>query len=221
MTVEQASCGPVRIAWTDAAAAHPEAIAAVARLGASQRARHAGLDPARAARFAAGRLLLVRLLAEFAPIDGVALTSVCEVCGGDHGRPRVVGVPVAVSVSYTGDLVVAAAVSLDAAGAVGVDIERGDAASGPLDVLAPLFAPAPPPDLGGWTLMEAAMKADGRGVRMPMAEIRMGEKSSSVLPDGHALWLPGRAEAVEAALVAGPAGYVLSTAVIPSTAPVR
>lgn len=160
-----------------------------------------------------GRALLARLIHELAPGADAALETRCAVCGGaDHGPPSPASAPVAVSVSYADPLVVAAAVRTEDATAVGVDVEN--ARTGLLDELAPLFAPADPPDIAGWTLIEAALKADGRGIRTAPGEVRLASAAgSTLLPGARLAHVPGRADPLEVARVAGPAGYAVSVCV--------
>lgn len=219
MTVERNTIGPVRLAWAVATPDHGETLA---RFGESQQLRHAAMDPARAARFATGRALLADALSALTPLDGIRLSSTCEQCGGDHGRPRVFGDRFGVSVSYAGDMVIAAAARLDAVTAIGVDIEQVTSSERTALVeLATLFAPQPPPTLREWTLIEAAVKTDGRGLRVPASEVRLGDDSSVVLPGGFAVRMPGRAVPIEAAAAPAPAGFVVSVAVAPAAAPSR
>lgn len=210
--------GPVRIVWREADPA-VTADDALRRLGPSQVHRHQHLDAARRGRFATGRLLLAALIPELISSDGVRLTSVCDQCGGDHGRPRVEGAPFAVSVSYAGDMVAAAAVGLESASAVGIDIElrRGDE-DAPLRELTALFAPWPPPRLREWTQIEAAVKADGRGLRIPPSAVTFGERSTMLLPGGRAVHMADSDDRVEVAAAPGPPGHVLSVAVTPAAA---
>lgn len=210
--IEEVTLGPVRIAWT-VAADDADLLDAVRVLGPSQRIRHDSMDAVRARRFATGRRLLSALV--HGPSAGaVRIESVCERCGGDHGRPRVEGAPFTVSVSYAGDMVVAAAVGLDAASAVGIDIERRTSdVDSPMSELTNLFAPHEPPGLREWTEIEAAVKADGRGLRIPPADVAFGERSS-MLPGGRAVHVPGRRERMEVAPAAGPADHVVSVAVV-------
>lgn len=160
-----------------------------------------------------GRSLLVRLIDELAPGADAALETRCAVCGhADHGPPRPVSAPVVVSVSYADPLVIAAAVRREDACAVGVDVEQ--ARAGALDELAPLFAPAGPPDIASWTLIEAALKADGRGIRVEPSAVRLAAAPTpTLLPDARLAHLPGRADPLEVAPVAGPDGYALSVCV--------
>jgi len=199
-------------------------------LGEQQVRRHASLSGAAAQRFAVGRVLVAQLLAELGSGAGVTLTTTCERCGADHGRPRVEGAPLAVSISYAGRMVAVAAARHADASAVGVDIERepGDGRHARLSSLARAFAPTPAPDTEGWTLLEAALKADGRGLRVALAEIEVapgievatgiegGGAGSGRVPFSRPVRIPGRREPVDAALIDGPAGFVLSAAMIPA-----
>ncbi|MES2865549.1 4'-phosphopantetheinyl transferase family protein [Microbacterium sp. KRD172] len=212
MKIEEAALGPVRIAWTSAVD-DADLLGAVRVLGPSQRIRHDSMDAVRARRFATGRRLLSALV--HGPSAGaVRIESVCDRCGGDHGRPRIEGAPFAVSLSYAGDMVVAAAVGLDAASAVGIDIERRTSdVDSPMRELTHLFAPHEPPGLREWTEIEAAVKADGRGLRVPPADVAFGERSP-MLPGGRVVHVPGRLERMEVAPAPGPPDHIVSVAVV-------
>ncbi len=100
--------------------------------------------------------------------------------------------------------------------AIGVDIEQVASSDGTsLTELAALFAPRPPPTLREWTLIEAAVKADGRGLRVSVSEVRLDE-GHLVLPGGFAVRMPGRTASIEAAPAPGPAGFAVSVAVVPA-----
>lgn len=209
-----AAVGPVRIAWgeVDPAVAAEDTLR---MLGRSQWDRHQNLDAAHRRRFATGRLLLATLVPQLTSDDRIRLTSVCDQCGGDHGRPRVEGAPFAVSISYAGDMVAAAAVALGSASAVGIDIERRTADDGaPMSELMRLFAPRTPPGLREWTEIEAVVKADGRGLRIPPSEVAFGERSAMLLPEGRAVRVPGRHECFEVAPAPGPPDHIVSVAVV-------
>ena len=155
------------IAWCDAVSGPPASADVLRRLGEPQVRRYAALSGEKAQRFLAGRSLLAGLIDELTDAVDLGFTTTCERCGAEHGRPRLERAPVAVSVSYAGSIVaVAAAAPADAAGGGRrhrTRAGRGVRTAG-CDELAPLFAPAPAPDIEGWTLIEAALKADGRGV---------------------------------------------------------
>lgn len=196
----QVRSGPVTVAWADAATATTPARNALEPFGPTQVRRHAALTGTNADRFALGRLMLAELVRELVPGAALTLDSTCNRCGEDHGRPRFTQAPVHVSVSYASNMVAVAAASSSEVSAVGIDIER---AGDPPD-LAPLFAPHAPPNLTEWTQLEAALKADGRGVNVAFAEVRF---------EGHDVWLPGRPAPIRTENINVP-GYVLSSAIL-------
>lgn len=211
--------GPAVLAWVDAAAMPALRRQGMQRLATSQQLRrYAQLRGPEAHRFVVGRWLLARLISELTADGDPGFTTTCVHCGADHGRPRLATAPVAVSLSYAGSTVAAAAVPQAAASAVGIDIEPapGEGGHERLAGLAPLFAPSDPPDIAGWTLLEAAVKADGRGVAVDIARVRIGERGSGRLPGSHAVRIPGRPGTLDGAILAeGPRGFVLSAAVVP------
>lgn len=174
------------------------------------------------------RELLTTLVAELAP-EGVATVTIsrrCSTCGADdHGVPSIPGAPVVVSIAYAGAAVAVAAAPQAEAAAVGVDLERVTAAGrhAPLAELGALFAPGAAPSLEGWTLLEAALKADGRGLRVELADcVIAGASAGASRPRSiseHRISIPGRADPIAAAVLDGPAGFVLSVAAIPPTSP--
>lgn len=223
VSVRRAEFGPVRIAWTDtSAAASAVSSARMAEVfGEQQRRRHAALSGTAAQRFLVGRGLLAILIGELTHGAGIAdlgFTTTCERCGADHGRPRLEGLPIAVSISHAGDMVAVAAASQADAAAIGIDIERvpSGGAHQRLSELAPLFAPAPAPDTEGWTLLEAALKADGRGLRVDVSQVQVGEIGTGRWAQSRAVRIAGRGDPVDAGTVAGPGGFVLSAATIPA-----
>lgn len=166
----------------------------------------AGVRRSPAAR-TAGR----RLLREARDLLGAASGGIrqrCGFCGAEDHGPLVAD-GVVLGVAYAPGLVVAAAASAIRVRALGVDVERD---AGALPSLAALFAPAPPPDAAGWTAIEAAVKADGRGVRVDPA---------SVTVDAGRAWVPGRDRPFEVTAAAAPAGYVISLAIDPAGTPDR
>ncbi|SFR92310.1 4'-phosphopantetheinyl transferase [Microbacterium sp. cf046] len=219
MVAGRAEFGPVRIAWIDAAASAPPPSSVLQRLGEEQVQRHERLHGIEAQRFLAGRWLLVGLIAELTDVPDVGFTTTCERCGAEHGRPRLEKSSVAVSVSYAGSLVAVAAARQADAAAVGVDIEPepNGGAHRPLQDLAALFAPAEPPDTEEWTVIEAALKADGSGLAVDLSEVRVGAVGGGRTPSSRAVRIPQRAESLEAETIPGPAGFVLSVAMAPAT----
>jgi 4'-phosphopantetheinyl transferase len=217
MTAGRARFGSARIAWVDSASSAAPPLRVLERLGTSQIIRHASMRAEEARRFLAGRALLVSLVDELTDIADLGFSTACERCGGDHGGPRLERAPVAVSVSYAGSVVAVAAAVQTEAVSVGVDIERlpADGAARPLRELDRLFSPRPAPDIQGWTLIEAALKADGRGLAVDLADLEVGEEGTGVTSGSRAVRIPGRLDPVDAAVIPGPSGFVLSAAMVP------
>lgn len=107
----------------------------------------------------------------------VAVDRTCDTCGAPHGRPRVGGSGLHVSVAHSGDWV---AVAVTAAGPVGVDVEAIAERSDPdrRELVAVVCAPEeqgfvvdPDDFFAYWTRKEAVLKATGDGLRLPMSEV--------------------------------------------------
>lgn len=198
------------VGWARPSDMHDFSTADLAVMGAGQLARHRGLSDRRASRFLAGRALIRELVVGLGGGPEVLVGSVCRRCGGDHGVPETPGF--VLSVSHADDLV-AVAVSRDEV-ALGVDIESNSAESR-VAQLGPLFAEGAVPDLAGWTRIEAALKADGRGVAVAPGSVslrpvdRAGEASGP--PEWSAI-VPGRVSPLRVATLPGPVGHTLSVA---------
>jgi 4'-phosphopantetheinyl transferase len=163
--------------------------------------------PEHSEAFAIRRGLLRALLAGYAgmPAAAVELDEVCATCGGNHGKPRLVGnASLRFSLSHSSGRVLCA-FARDAE--IGVDIERVDAGrdwagaarlaltgteQARLDLL--------PPGLRArafftiWSRKEALAKATGHGLVLPLTEIE-------VTPAGELLALPEAAGAPDAWLL--------------------
>lgn len=137
-------------------------------------------DPGR--RRDAGRALIRALAAEILPelATAPAIVQRCTVCGGPHGHPLLPGTPLLASVAYADAWVIVAVAHRDDADAIGIDLELEGAAPD----LAALFVPQAPPDLRGWTAIEAALKADGRGLLVPPDQVRIDAQGRAMLPGG-------------------------------------
>lgn len=205
MSDDETTWRDVTVAWARVSQPRDFTVADVAAMGTAQLTRFEQLTGRKAAEFVAGRKLIRDLVRRLRAVDEVRIDSRCTRCGEDHGAPRTHGV--ALSVSHADDLVVVAA-SRDAE-MLGVDLEAV-AAESRMAQLAPMFAPAPAPDLAGWTRIEAAVKADGRGFEIEPSAVRMHPLPS--LPGEWSAALPGRAIRLRVATIAGPDGYVLSIA---------
>ena len=201
------SWGPVRVAW-----------AALASEATDRQALRDG-------RRMLAHALLSTLVGELAPGAPSTVTRRCATCGADdHGVPSTPGAPVAVSIAYAGAAVAVAAAPQAEVAAVGVDLERVTAAGrhAPLAELGVLFAPGAAPSLEGWTLLEAALKADGRGLRVELADCVIREALAAASRDGaveYEVGAPDRADLISAAVLDGLPGFVLSVAAIPPTPP--
>jgi len=140
------------------------------------------------------------LLSELLP--AARLSSRCARCGGEHGRLRVSGVDAAASVSYAEGWAVVA--TLEGDGRVGVDAVSGQASG--------LDRVLPGADARAWARVEAVVKADGRGLDIDPARVRVTAREdgawSATIDDG--LTLHGYD-------VAGPDGVVVAVAVLPAT----
>lgn len=196
------------IAWAQVSDVGATAATELAAMGVRQLARHRQLSGVRAAGFLAGRLLIRELVLRLGGGPAVTLDSACPRCGDDHAAPRTPGFML--SVSHADDLV-AVAVSTGTT-PVGVDIEP-DSAAARVAELAPMFAPGPAPDLAGWTQIEAAVKADGRGLEIdPGTVVVRPEPLGPGSPQVWSVTLPGRPQRLQAATLPGPAGFTLSVA---------
>jgi 4'-phosphopantetheinyl transferase len=113
------------------------------------------------------RLALARLLGQKPVIDRS-----CPDCGAPHGKPRVVGHDVHVSVSHSGARI---AVAITQAAPVGVDVEEiTDISTDELRRM--VVAPHERVAMGFfemWARKEAVLKALGHGLRTPMTSITL------------------------------------------------
>lgn len=125
-------------------------------------------------RFVVGVALLKLAVAHRTgrPASSVHVDRRCHLCGGPHGRPRVLGTDAHVSVSHSGSLV---AVALTNARPVGVDIEhRAVGRVLPLarDVVTASEPLCRPEDLlTYWCRKESVVKATGDGLQVPLPEV--------------------------------------------------
>jgi len=150
-----------------------------------ERERYAGYRrEADKQRFLTGRALIRGVVAAelgIAPGE-VELDSSCFDCGKPHGKPRVVGSTLEVSISHSGDWV---ALAMTDGVPVGIDVEEIRDAE--VDGLAGIcFSPGelttfesiPAADRRGafftyWARKEAVVKATGKGMSVPMSKLTL------------------------------------------------
>lgn len=195
------------IVWARVAELRAFTAVDLAEMGESQRVRLGQLSGARAAAFLAGRALIREVVLRLGGGPRIPLDSRCERCGQDHSVPRTPGFTL--SVSHADGLVaVAASRGTDA---LGIDLESDGAASR-VAQLGPIFAPADPPDLAAWTRIEAAIKADGRGVGIDPATVRLRDAAPNGGAPQWSVVLPGSSSTLHVTTLPGPDGHTLSIA---------
>lgn len=107
-------------------------------------------------------------------VDDVAIDRTCPTCGEPHGRPRVVGHDVHVSIAHSGGFV---GVALCGSAPVGLDVE--EVGRRPYeDLVDDVCAPSERPSVTGpadfyayWTRKESVLKALGVGLEEPMTSL--------------------------------------------------
>lgn len=122
----------------------------------------------------------------------------CPLCGGPHGPVRIDGAPCLAAVCYAADVAFAAVVDARRATALAIDAE-------PEDAVAPVGVLGPDATIRDWVRIEAALKADGRGLRVDPATVVVSEDG-----DGWLATVPGRARPLHGLDLAGPPGILVS-----------
>jgi 4'-phosphopantetheinyl transferase len=146
-----------------------------ALLDATERARaQTYVRAADRARFVLGAALLKLAVGDAIrrPPYGVVVDRTCDQCGEPHGRPRIQGAGIEVSVAHSGSIVV---VAMTPIGPVGVDVEQR---AGPPDeaLVRRVLAPSEPLTVADdfliyWCRKESVLKATGDGLRVPMTDV--------------------------------------------------
>lgn len=140
----------------------------------------------------AGRAVARELVAELAGIaaDTVVIDARCADCGAQHGQPRIVGPArlagrFSVSIAHAGERTIVVA---RAGGPIGVDAERIDSSRDVswltgLTTLPDAHSESAAELLRHWTRVEAVLKADGRGLRVDPALVRVSGDSVARIGD--------------------------------------
>jgi 4'-phosphopantetheinyl transferase len=137
----------------------------------------------------------------------VPIVNPCPRCGGPHGPVVLDGTDLLGSVSYTGDVAVAAVIPAAAAAGFGIDAESANS----WDDTPGREVLGRPADLREWTRVEAALKADGRGLRVEASRVVVAPA-----PAGWRATVPGSAGVMLGWDVPAPAPLVVSAAVVPA-----
>lgn len=138
--------------------------------------------------------------------DSIRLSNECPRCGGAHGPVRVDGAPYTAAVTYASSLAIVA-VAPSSLGQVGVDAEAEVDQNRDRAGLRGILGPGTKPTLREWTRIEAALKADQRGLR-----VDPGSVTVTTGPDGWRAVVPGCSEPIRGWDPAGPPGVVVSVA---------
>jgi 4'-phosphopantetheinyl transferase len=189
--------GTVHIWWADLADSRPDL---AGLLDTTERQRHAAfLRPEDRARFALGCTLVKLSAAAYLDREPaeIALDRGCTTCGRPHGKPRIPGTELEVSVSHSGARI---GVAAHWGAPVGLDVEEvaGWRGGPPLwSVLAPaeaaLLRPLPVSEqpavfLRYWVRKEAVVKMTGDGLLVDLATVVVGTPAE---PAAVQAW-PGR-----------------------------
>ena len=161
------------------------------------------------------RTVAWRLLRDLIDQPGIRITNPCPRCGEDHGPVHIEGAAVTASVSYAADWAVVA-IAPAAAGTVGVDAEpevdaRRDRA-GLTGVLG-----AGPASVRDWVRVEAALKADRRGLLVEPGLVHVTSVSGPADAENAsgAVWhadVPGRPDVIAGWDLVGPPRVLVSAA---------
>jgi 4'-phosphopantetheinyl transferase len=158
------------------------------------------------------RLAVARTLE--VPVAGVAIDRTCATCGEQHGRPRLPGDALHLSVSHSGDWV---AVALTPTAPVGVDVEQvrpiDTAGMAGLVLAAGERADSLADFYRLWARKESVVKATGDGLRAPLAQVVLA-------PDGRVTGYPDRPDLTATTVDLAPrAGYAAALTVLAPSRP--
>ena len=210
MSFSNVVVGPALVAWTggldDADLART-----YASLDGTELARATQLGSQQRRRFLTGRTLLRNLASELFPEAGQAFgvaSVACPRCGRAHAGVELRGLPARASLAYADDeLAVAAIASSGRVANLGVDAEREAMDEVRTRDLESRIGRSSEPASRRWTRIEALLKADGRGLHVDPARVRLSSGSG---------WIAGEPLRYQLAPVPGPDGYAISLAWLPS-----
>lgn len=165
----------------------------------------ASVPPGAARREVAWELLLAEIGG-----SGIQLSNPCPFCGGPHGPVQVHGAAVTASVSYAAGFAVAAIAPVEA-GRVGVDAAAAVDLQRDAAGLGGVLGPGSRPSVRDWVRVEAALKADQRGLRIEPGQVRVTLDAEGWRAEAPSFAAPIRGEDRD-----GPAGILVSAALRPS-----
>ncbi|ANN15005.1 4'-phosphopantetheinyl transferase [Amycolatopsis orientalis] len=161
-------------------------------------------------RFLTGRVLAKTVTAERLglAVEDVSFDATCDDCGKPHGRPRVPGAPLMLSISHSGDLI---GVAATAGTPVGLDVETATRRADD-SLIEYALSPVEQAAVSGllaeqrttafftyWTRKEAVMKATGKGLKIPLQSITFSghDEAARLVSSGDAALDPARTRLVD------------------------
>ncbi|WP_181771915.1 4'-phosphopantetheinyl transferase family protein [Amycolatopsis pittospori] len=161
-------------------------------------------------RFLTGRVLAKTVTAERLglAVEDVAFDATCDDCGKPHGRPRVPGAALMLSISHSGDLI---GVAATAGTPVGLDVETATRKADD-SLIEYALSPVEQAAVSGllaeqratafftyWTRKEAVMKATGKGLKIPLQSITFSghDEAARLVSSGDAALDPARTRLVD------------------------
>lgn len=145
----------------------------------------------------------------------VEITNICPRCGELHGPVVVSGADVHASIAYAGGYALAGVITATAGASLGIDAEAEVDARRDSAGLDGVLGTGRAVTLRDWVRVEAALKADGRGLRVDPATVTVQASGIEWVAS-----VAGRAHAIPGVDLAGPPGVLVSAAIAPTaTAP--
>lgn len=189
----------------------------------------------RRAAWLAGRLAAKTAIARLGPSSSpLERIEILPAAGGEpvvRGATTASGVPIDVSIAHSEGLAVAIAFERTRTGAMGIDIEAGDQAIDPALVdfafspeeAAEIWSRADAGDrqrrlLRCWTAKEAVLKAVWRGLRLPLAAVRLTGTGADAPLSASVQYAPDASVPFDVMAIGCP-GYVVSVAIEAAHAP--